>query len=273
MQSRYERSFWEDASQEVVHSVDGLGRLFDLSLQATGDLTQQVHLLGGDRRGVGLFDDGEASHGMALGVVGGALGEVRLAIILVALGLADGDGHGPLESAEELLEIGGVLSGGGNFVKSGAGQILACLLWTSPAWKMAARDAWIGWNLQQRSRNLQYIVNNSRFLILPAVHVKGLASTILARSARQLPQDWRQHYGYSPVLLETLVDGSRFKGTCYRAANWIFLGNTAGGNRTDRLQRSVPRPPKLIFVLPLHRSAQQRLCLIQPSHPSPSVDE
>ena len=159
------------------------------------------------------------------------------------------------------------------FVKSGAGQILACLLWTSPAWKMAARDAWIGWNLQQRSRNLQYIVNNSRFLILPSVQVKGLASTILARSARQLPQDWRQHYGYSPVLLETLVDGSRFKGTCYRAANWIFLGNTAGGNRTDRLQRSVPRPPKLIFVLPLHRSAQQRLCLIQPSHPSPSVDE
>jgi len=159
------------------------------------------------------------------------------------------------------------------FVKSGAGQILACLLWTSPAWKMAARDEWIGWNSQQRSRNLQYIVNNSRFLILPSVHVKALASTVLARSARQLPQDWRQHYGYSPLLLETLVDGSRFKGTCYRAANWIFLGKTAGGNRTDRLQHSAPRPVKLIFVFPLHRRTQQRLCLIQPSHPSHTLDE
>jgi hypothetical protein len=159
------------------------------------------------------------------------------------------------------------------FVKSGNDQILACLLWTSPAWKMAARDQWIGWNLQQRSRNLQYIVNNSRFLILPTVHVKGLASSILARSARQLPQDWRQHYGYSPLLLETLVDGSRFKGTSYRAANWIFLGNTAGGNRSDRLQLRASRPAKLIFVLPLHRNAQQRLCLIQPSRPSPNVDE
>ena len=105
------------------------------------------------------------------------------------------------------------------FVKSGADQILACLLWTSPAWKMAARDEWIGWSSEQRVRNLQYVVNNSRFLILPWVQVKGLASTILARSARQLPQDWRQHYGYAPLLLETLVDGSRFKGTCYRAAN------------------------------------------------------
>src|SRR5437870_1077081 len=159
------------------------------------------------------------------------------------------------------------------FVTSGAGQILACLLWTSPAWKMAARDAWIAWNSQQRTRNLQYIVNNSRFLILPFVHVKGLASTILARSARQLPQDWLHHYGYAPLLLETLVDGSRFNGTCYRAANWILLGSTAGGNRTDRLQHSAPRPAKLIFVLPLHRRAQQHLCMIQPSHLSPSLDD
>jgi hypothetical protein len=152
------------------------------------------------------------------------------------------------------------------FVKSGTGQILSCLLWTSPAWKMAARDAWIGWNSQQRTLNLQYVVNNSRFLILPSVQVKGLASTILARSARQLSQDWRRNYGYSPLLLETLVDHSRFKGTCYRAANWIYLGNTVGGNRTDRLRQPAFRPAKLIFVFPLHRRAQQRLCLIQPPH-------
>ena len=127
------------------------------------------------------------------------------------------------------------------FVKSGNGQILACLLWTSPAWTMAPRDQSIGWNPEQRARNLQYIVNNG-FLILPWVRVQGLASTILARSAKQLPQDWRQHYGYVPLLLETLVDASRFKGTCYRAANWIYLGNTAGGSRTDRLHHACPAP-------------------------------
>ena len=92
------------------------------------------------------------------------------------------------------------------FVHSARGQILACLLWTSPAWKMAARDRWIGWSADQRGRNLQYIVNNSRFLILPWVQVQGLASAILARSARQLPQDWQRHYGYTPLLLETLVE-------------------------------------------------------------------
>jgi hypothetical protein len=159
------------------------------------------------------------------------------------------------------------------FVTSSPGQILACLLWTSPAWKMAARDAWVGWNSQQRTRNLQYIVNNSRFLILPYVHVNGLASTILARSVRQLPHDWRQHYGYSPLLLETLVDGSRFKGTSYRAANWIYLGKTAGGNRNDRLRKDGPCPVKLIFVFPLHRRAQQRLRLIEPPRTASSPDE
>ncbi len=159
------------------------------------------------------------------------------------------------------------------FVKSGKDQILACLLWTSPAWKMAARDHWIGWNGAQRARNLQYIVNNSRFLILPRVQVQGLASTILARSARQLLQDWRKHYGYAPLLLETLVDGLRFKGTCYRAANWIYLGQTAGGTRTDRLQQPRPNTAKLLFVYPLLRRVQQRLCLIDPPSVLPSDED
>lgn len=102
--------------------------------------------------------------------------------------------------------------------------------------------------------------NNGRFLILPWVHVKGLGSAILARSARQIPQDWRQRYGYTPLLLETLVDAERFRGTCYRAANWIYLGYTVGGIRTDRLQRARPGAVKRIFVFPLHRHAQQLLC-------------
>ena len=155
------------------------------------------------------------------------------------------------------------------FVHCAQGQILACLLWTSPAWKMAARDRWIGWNPDQRERNLQFIVNNSRFLILPWVQVKGLASSILARSARQLPHHWCQHYGYSPLLLETLVDLSRFNGTCYRAANWIALGQTTGRGRMDRHHKALGTQ-KQIFVLPLHRHVQLRLCNTLPPNLSPS---
>lgn len=161
------------------------------------------------------------------------------------------------------------------FAKSTDGRILACLLWTSPAWKMAARDQWIGWTSAQRARNLQYVVTNGRFLILPWVHVKGLASAILARSARLLPQHWRQRYGYTPLLLETLVDPQRYRGTCYRAANWIYLGDTAGGTRNDRLQQTHPLSVKRIFVFPLHRHAQRLLCtddsatlLSHPDHPT-----
>ncbi|MGH7472111.1 MAG: DUF4338 domain-containing protein [Longimicrobiales bacterium] len=137
---------------------------------------------------------------------------------------------------------------------------LACLLWTSPAWKMQARDAWIGWNDEQRRRNLQAIVNNGRFLILPWVHVKGLASKILALSARQLPQDWASHYGHRPLLLETLVDGARFRGTCYQAANWIHVGQTAGRGRMDREHKAHGQAVKEIYIYPLVRDARQRLC-------------
>jgi hypothetical protein len=83
---------------------------------------------------------------------------------------------------------------------------LACLLWTSAAWKIEARDNWIGWSADERARNLQLIVNNSRFLLLPWVEVRHLASKILARCARQLPRDWEQMYGYRPLLLESFVD-------------------------------------------------------------------
>jgi len=157
------------------------------------------------------------------------------------------------------------------WVRSRNDELLACLLWTSPAWKMAARDRWIGWTEAQRTQNLQSIVNHSRFLILPWVRVKGLASTILALSARKLPEHWRQCYGYTPQLLETLVDASRFKGTCYRAANWTYLGETTGRGRMDRHHQAHGKATKLIFVFPLHRRAQKNLCLLDPpaSH-SPS---
>ncbi len=137
---------------------------------------------------------------------------------------------------------------------------LACLLWTSPAWKMQARDEWIGWSDEQRRRNLQSIVNHSRFLILPWVRVPGLASKILARSARQMPRDWESHYGHRPLLLETLVDASRFRGTCYRAANWLHVGQTAGRGRMDREHKAHGQAVKDIYVYPMVRDVRQQLC-------------
>lgn len=138
-------------------------------------------------------------------------------------------------------------------------RVLACMLWTSPAWKIAVRDRWIGWDDWQRGRNLQLIVNNARFLILPWVHIRGLASKILSLCARRLPDDWHKYYGYRPLLLETLVDGSRFRGTCYRAANWIHLGQTRGGERRDRLHSEQGKTPKEVYVYPLCRQVQRRL--------------
>ena len=137
---------------------------------------------------------------------------------------------------------------------------LACLLWTSPAWKMKPQDVWIGWSDAQRQRNLQLIVNHGRFLILPWVRVKGLASKILALSARQVPQHWQSHYGQRPLLLETLVDADRFRGTCCRAANWIYVGQTTGRGRMDREHKAEGQAIKAIYVYPLVSDARQQLC-------------
>ena len=151
------------------------------------------------------------------------------------------------------------------------GRPLACLLFSSPAWKMAPRDAWIGWAEEQRRRNLQYVVSNSRFLVLPWVSVRGLASKILSLTARQLPGDWERRYGYRPLLLETLVDPSRFRATSYRAANWIHLGQTQGRGRMDRDHRAVGRAVKAIYVFPLCRNASRRLC--QSPEPAPAAPD
>lgn len=138
-------------------------------------------------------------------------------------------------------------------------QVLACLLWSSPAWALAVRDRWIGWSDAQRRQNLPYLVHNGRFLILPWVRIRGLASTILARCARQLPADWERRYGVRPLLLETLVDPARFPGTCYQAANWIRLGQTQGRGRMDRTHAARGGAPKAVFVYPLGRQVQARL--------------
>ena len=103
---------------------------------------------------------------------------------------------------------------------------------------MAVRDCWIDWSAAARACNLQLIVNNSRFPILPWVRVKGLASKILAHCARQPPEDWQRRYGYGALLLETLVDARCFAETCYRAANWILLGQTQGRARMDQCHQA-----------------------------------
>ncbi|MBP1601927.1 MAG: hypothetical protein H6Q06_2078 [Acidobacteria bacterium] len=145
-------------------------------------------------------------------------------------------------------------------------RVLACLLFTSAAWKMAPRDHWIGWSDVARQINLPRVVNNSRFLILPWVEVTGLASKILSMAAQQLPEDWLSVYQVTPLLLESLVDPQRFSGTCYRAANWIHVGTTQGRGRMDRYQ-NVPRHVKEIFLYPLHPRARELLCRMPESHP------
>jgi len=136
--------------------------------------------------------------------------------------------------------------------------VVGALQFSSPAWRMAAREHWIGWDDLTRGRNLQRIVNNSRFLLLPWVQVKNLASAVLSRAARRLRADWFEHYAVEPLLLETLVDPS-YHGGCYRAANWLAIGQTAGRGRMDREHRRQGKAPKLIFLYPLVSDAARRL--------------
>jgi len=136
---------------------------------------------------------------------------------------------------------------------------VGCLQVSSPAWMMAPRDAWIGWDHEQRKRKLQWIVQNSRFLILPWVKIPYLASATLARLARRIADDWEPRYAIRPVLMETLVDSARFSGTCYRAANWTYLGQTTGRGRMDKQHKRVGAAVKDIFIYPLCRKARQKL--------------
>jgi hypothetical protein len=138
-------------------------------------------------------------------------------------------------------------------------RIVACLLFTSAALKIAPRDHWIGWSDTARKCNLPRIANNSRFLILPWIQVPHLASKILSLAVHQLPDDWLDAYRVKPLLLESFVDPERFSGTCYRAANWIHVGTTQGRGRMDRNQ-DVERHVKEIYLYPLHSRARETLC-------------
>jgi hypothetical protein len=137
------------------------------------------------------------------------------------------------------------------------GQVLGCLQFSSPAWRIKPRDQWIGWNDATRERLLQHVVNNSRFLVLAGIG--NLASTLLGRVLRRLRADWRNAYGVDPWLVETFVDSRRFYGGCYRASNFIVLGQTSGRGRMDRNHQRHGAQVKTVMVYPLVKDARQRL--------------
>ena len=138
-------------------------------------------------------------------------------------------------------------------------QPLGCVLFGSAAWKTSDRDKYIGWDAKIREKNLNYLTNNTRFLILPWVKVLNLASCILGMVLRRLNQDWLNRYGHEIYLVETFVEQNRFRGTCYQAANWLRIGETVGRSRQDRYKK-IKVPVKDIYVYPLLKNYKELLC-------------
>ena len=136
--------------------------------------------------------------------------------------------------------------------------ILGCLAFGGAAWCVKARDQWIGWDHQTRQQNLPYVINNVRFLILPWVQSPNLASMILAQAAKIVPDDWHNLYGYRPVLMETFVNKERFRGRCYQAANWLYVGDTQGRGKMDRFSQ-YPTTIKAVYLYPLVPNARYLL--------------
>ena len=138
------------------------------------------------------------------------------------------------------------------------GRLLALLGFGAAAWKTAPRDHFIGWTPEQRENRLHLVVNNARFLVLPWVHSRNLASRLLAMATRRLADDWQKRYGYRPVLVETFVETPRFRGTCYKAANWTYLGQTQGRGKLD-VRKEARLPKKAIWVYPLVKNFRKKL--------------
>ena len=136
------------------------------------------------------------------------------------------------------------------YVAWAQGRPLACLAWSSAPRHLGSRDRFIGWSAEARRRNLRFLAYNTRFLILPWVEVPHLASHLLARVAKQLSEDWERLYHHPIYFVETFVDPERFRGTCYRAANWIVLGRTTGRGKNDQTNRPN-RSIKAVLGYPL----------------------
>jgi len=132
-------------------------------------------------------------------------------------------------------------------------RLLGAIGMGAAAWKIAPRDRFIGWTPTQREKHLHLVINQARFLILPWVRVKNLASSVLGLLVTQVASDWEELYAYRPVLMETFVEQNRFHGTCYRAANWIYVGHTQGRGKLD-IHKLKDKPIKDIFLFPLERN-------------------
>ncbi|HUK16221.1 MAG TPA: DUF4338 domain-containing protein [Bryobacteraceae bacterium] len=130
------------------------------------------------------------------------------------------------------------------------GRPIACLAWSSAPRHLGSRDRYIGWSAEARRRNIRFLAYNTRYLILPWVRVPHLASHILGRMANQLSAEWERMYGHPVYFAETFIDPTRFRGTCYRAANWKFLGLTTGRGKNDHTYKPN-RPIKEVLGLPL----------------------
>ena len=137
------------------------------------------------------------------------------------------------------------------------GRDLGCLLFSASSWALAPREEWIGWTAEDKKSRLHLVLNNSRFLLLPWVRVNCLASRSLSMVARRIQRDWIEEYCYAPVLLETFVD-SPYRGTSYKASNWIYLGETKGRGRNDRYNEKA-LTQKAIYVMPLQRDFREVL--------------
>jgi len=140
-----------------------------------------------------------------------------------------------------------------------AAQVAGAVQFSSAAWRLSARERWIGWSERQREAGISRVVQNSRFLLLPWIEVKNLASRVLSLALRAIPGDWERRYGVRPLLAESLVDPARYAGTCYRAANWIEVGLSAGRGRMDREHRRHGAAPKRVFVYALAADAREKL--------------
>ncbi len=143
-------------------------------------------------------------------------------------------------------------------IRSSTGEWLGGLAFSAAAWRVEARDRWIGWSCEARRQHLHQVITNSRFLILPQWRVPHLASHGLGLALRRVSRDWQERYGYKPVLVETFVEAGRFAGTCYRAANWIEVGQTTGRGRQDR-EHTCTEPVKRVLVYPLRERAREEL--------------
>ena len=144
------------------------------------------------------------------------------------------------------------------------GRPVGCALFGSVAWRCAPRDQYVGWDHPTRARSLNYTTNNTRLLILPWVRVAHLASHFLSRLTRRLCADWQRKYGHPIYLVETFVDTSRFAGTCYRAANWVRVGQTQGRGRQGRDCRIRATTIKEVYLYPLVPDFRVRLQTLHP---------